>query len=100
MAKQPIAGVGSMPPDICRLYTTGRLTPADAIELGIATTCAECGEPVTLATLYEPILEEEWGKGVLPSLVWGKDVAVMCPRCSFKERGAANFTYKLFEWSG
>lgn len=57
MAKQPIAGVvGPMPPDIRRLYTTGRLTPADAIELnGIAMTCAECSEPVTLVTLFEPI---------------------------------------------
>jgi hypothetical protein len=87
--KQP-SSLMAMPPDIRHLYTHGRLTPAEAETLGVkAMGCIECHEPVTLVTAFEPIPESELDKQILPSLVWGKDLLVMCPRCSFKQSASA-----------
>jgi hypothetical protein len=75
-----------MPPEIHHLYTHGHLTPAEAVALGaVPMGCANCREPVTLVTTFDPIPESEQGKGALPGLVWGETVLVMCPRCSFKQ---------------
>lgn len=75
-----------MPPELQHLYAQGRLTPAEAVALGaVPMGCADCREPVTLFTTFDPVPEAEQGKAVLPPLVWGENVLVMCPRCSFKQ---------------
>jgi hypothetical protein len=74
-----------MPPELQHLYTHGRLTPAETAALGAKPMgCADCHEPVTLITTFDPIPESEQGKAVLPALVWGETVLVMCSRCAFK----------------
>jgi hypothetical protein len=79
----------NMPIDIFHLITNGHLMASERAEYGWKQMmCARCEErPVDLIWAHEPILPERFvakkGKVIkIPSMVWGKDVTVICPCCS------------------
>lgn len=61
------------------LWTKGVLFPDPAIAPVMH--CAFCGAPVVLVLNHEPVEIKEGA--VLPNLVWGKDVSVVCMCCSY-----------------
>lgn len=79
-----------VPPEIKWLMTKGLLLPDNARALGCKVMqCAECQSEVALAPTFPLIPEAEFASTkILPSLVWGKDILVLCPICSMKEVAA------------
>lgn len=74
-----------MPPATRHLYTQGHLTPDEARALGVAVMrCTQCQGETTLVCTFAPVAEAalETGRG-LPGMVWGEEVLVVCPCCSF-----------------
>lgn len=74
-------------PEVFHLITTGHLMASEREEFGFAVMgCAHCGTPVDLILNHEPIT---YPAKVLPPTVWGRDVTVICRKCSFSKAVAA-----------
>lgn len=69
------SGGVTMPPEYQELLTAGHLAPEPN-----GMKCAGCGQPVSLFFNHDPA-KLDWKN--LPGGVWGKDVSVVCPCCSF-----------------
>jgi hypothetical protein len=78
-------GGTEMPAGVRHLLTTGHLMARECDELGVhVMLCVHCQGPVDLIARFKPIPEAKLRqKRVLPAMVWGKDVTVICRCCSF-----------------
>lgn len=75
-----------LPPDYLHLVTTGHLMAWEREALGFLPQmmCSQCQKrPVDLIWRHEPLAMREKQPAVIPGTVWGKDVTVICPCCSF-----------------
>lgn len=83
--------IPDMPIESFHLETTGRITPADRAAYGFSRpTCGTCGDrETTLLLMRPPTAPEDFRKrrpkGESTGLVWGVDVVVVCPCCSFDD---------------
>lgn len=78
----PIEHIPDIPIDQYHLHAFGELSPLICQAMGVVVMgCGLCGEDVTLRLNRKP-LGAEGVKGDVGSLIWGKDVAVICPCCS------------------
>lgn len=68
------------------LMTTGRLTPEQQTPPVMG--CIRCSEPMTLLWMHATVAQEDLANPQkarwLPGAVWGKDIAPICPCCSFE----------------
>lgn len=73
-----------MPIGQYHLHAFGLLPPLICRAMGVKVmTCANCAAEVTLALKRAP-LGAEGVRGDLGGLLWGDDVAVICPNCSVR----------------
>jgi hypothetical protein len=82
----PSKHIPDMPIDQYHLHAFGELTPPLCRAMGVKVMdCAYCGAETTLRLSREP-LGAEGVRGEIGMLVWGQDVDVVCPCCSFQPR--------------
>jgi hypothetical protein len=71
-----------LPPETVKLITTGVLKPENQTQPVMK--CGKCGAPMTLVWLHAVMTKEEVHTAkTIPGTAWGKDVAPICPCCSF-----------------
>jgi hypothetical protein len=77
-----------MPVDVFHLITNGHLMATERAEYGWKQMmCATCGDrPVDLIWKHDPLPTDfftcKGKKKIIPGMVWGEDVTVICPCCS------------------
>lgn len=77
----------AIPAELKWLMSHGILFPDDARSLGCKVmTCVNCQSEVALAATFPRMAEADIARAKkLPSMIWGKDILVLCPRCSMKQ---------------
>lgn len=82
----PAQQIPDMPIDTYHLHAFGLLTPDLCRAMGVKVmTCGYCEGETELRLMRKP-LGADGVHGELGMLVWGEDVAVVCPCCSFPSR--------------
>ena len=86
-AGYPVAATDfpDMPCEYFHLLHTGALMAEDCKRWGWrAVRCANCEQhDLDLISVHGPIPLADFKTKTLPGAVWGKDVSVICPRCTF-----------------
>jgi hypothetical protein len=80
----PAEHIPDMPIDCYHLHAFGYLSALVCRAMGVKEmSCGLCEAPCDLQLLRKPLgAEGVLGPGILGGLVWGDDVAVICPCCS------------------